>query len=104
VIRDAGGRFVGRVDFYWDAFGVVGEADGLAKYESASSRVAEKRREPRLESCGLLVVRWGWDDVWRFDAVAARLRSRFRLGQQAGTRRGWMALDRSDFAPEFDVI
>ena len=27
---------IGRLDFYWDEFGVVGEADGRAKYDDAA--------------------------------------------------------------------
>jgi hypothetical protein len=28
------GRFAGRVDFYWDEYGVIGEADGWGKYRN----------------------------------------------------------------------
>ena len=31
-IYDLDGRFLGRLDFYWDEFGVAGEADGRLKY------------------------------------------------------------------------
>ncbi len=59
---DAAG-FIGRVDFYWPAFALVGEADGRLKYTSPEVLYAEKRRQERLEGLGLRVVRWGWSDV-----------------------------------------
>ena len=55
-----------RVDFEWD--GVVGEADGAKKYDGSEPQalLREKRRQERLEQMGLTVVRWDWDDMWRF--------------------------------------
>ncbi|HEX5532759.1 MAG TPA: type IV toxin-antitoxin system AbiEi family antitoxin domain-containing protein [Actinomycetales bacterium] len=66
-VRDETGRVVGRGDFYWEQFAVLGEADGLMKYDvgagdSGDGRralVEEKRREDRLRALGLHVVRWG---------------------------------------------
>ena len=40
-------RFVGRCDFYWDEFGVVGEADGEAKLQDRDDLVAEKQTPGR---------------------------------------------------------
>jgi hypothetical protein len=59
-ILDERGRFVGRPDFVWIEQGVVGEADGLGKYDGdAGSVVAEERaRQARLQARGLIVVRW----------------------------------------------
>jgi very-short-patch-repair endonuclease len=63
-IYDQRGRFVARVDFAWLGRGVVGEADGRAKYVADGDPVAafdaEKERQRRLEALGLVVVRWGW--------------------------------------------
>jgi very-short-patch-repair endonuclease len=63
-ICDHVGRFVARVDFAWLEKGVVGEADGQAKYLADGDPVAafeaEKERQARLEALGLVVVRWGW--------------------------------------------
>lgn len=56
--------FVGRVDMWWPAFGVVGEADGLGKYSDIRDVRAEKVREDRLRALGLSVVRWTWEDIW----------------------------------------
>lgn len=74
------------VDFWWEEFGVIGEFDGRAKYRSEDLRggldaagvvVEEKEREDLLRSTGARVGRWGWNDLGRFDVVAARLK---RLG------------------------
>lgn len=84
-VRTPQGRFLGRVDFAWPEFGVVGEFDGLAKYTEylrpgqtvADAVVAEKRREDAIRSTGLWVVRWVWSDLDHFDRIAALLRARF---------------------------
>lgn len=55
---------VGRADMWWPNFNVVGEADGLGKYEDIRDVRAEKIREDRLRSLGLVVVRWTWDEIW----------------------------------------
>jgi hypothetical protein len=69
-------RFI--VDFYWPEFGVIGEADGLLKYDEdpeGLSLRAEKLRQEELEARGYIVVRWTWEDIWRRpDWVAMRLR------------------------------
>ena len=59
------GSFVGLVDFLWREQRVVGEADGMGKYDQPGALRAEKRREEALRRCGLEVVRNDWDDVWR---------------------------------------
>lgn len=73
----------GVVDFYWDDYGVVGEADGLLKYddEQGLSLRLEKLRQEALEALGYIVVRWTWEDIWRRpEWVAQRLRNAFREG------------------------
>jgi hypothetical protein len=80
-IYDSRLRFRGRVDFYWDEFGVVGEADGHAKYRlSPNSLIEEKLRQERLEELGLIVVRWGWADVGEPTALERRIRQAFQRG------------------------
>jgi hypothetical protein len=61
-VRDESGRFLGRADFAWPEAGVVGEADGRAKYglNPVEAFEAEKDRQAAIESLGLVVVRWGW--------------------------------------------
>jgi hypothetical protein len=77
------GGLLGRVDFYWDEAGVVGEADGMTKYVGDVALREEKLRQERLERSGLIVVRWGWPDLARFDDVAARLNGAIRRGRSA---------------------
>jgi hypothetical protein len=69
-----------RVDFFWKDHGVIGEFDGLAKYDDRHDLVAEKRREDALRDLGFEVVRWTWHDLDRFDGVAAGI-------ARAGNRR-----------------
>lgn len=81
-----------RVDFLWDEVRVVGEADGLSKYQSDGVRStldvvrAEKRREERLVDARYEVVRWGWEDARNPPRLAGRLQAAFARG--AERRRG----------------
>ncbi len=72
VVRNAVGRFIGRVDVLWHELGVVGEADGKAKYLMGNGRPgmsddelvsrathAQDVREEGLNGLGLEVFRWG---------------------------------------------
>jgi len=52
-----------RADFFWRAEGVIGEADGMAKYENPNALRAEKLRQEHLEQLGLRIVRWTWRDI-----------------------------------------
>jgi very-short-patch-repair endonuclease len=86
------------VDFYWREAGVIGEADGLLKYdESPDALRKEKLRQERLERLGFIVVRWTFDDVLhRPDEVVARLREALRRGLRnrarvTGMSCGWAA-------------
>ncbi len=58
-LYSANGGFLARVDFYWSQLGVVGEADGRAKYTD-NELWNEKLRQDRLTDQGLVLVRWGW--------------------------------------------
>jgi hypothetical protein len=81
-ICDRRGSPIGRVDLYWDELGVVGEVDGMQKYDDRDGRPlrSEKLRQERLEEAGLIVVRWGWADLKQFEGVAGRLRRAFSRG------------------------
>ncbi len=69
-----GRGFIGRVDMWWPDWRVVGEADGLMKYDDPSVLRMEKVREDRLRALGLSVVRWTWDEIWKSpDDVVARI-------------------------------
>lgn len=74
IVLDRRGHFVARVDALWAGHGVVGEADGEAKYllgpggdredeRMARAVIAQVRREDRLRDLGLGVVRWGTRDL-----------------------------------------
>ena len=81
VLRDSHGDPVYIVDFLWEELGVVGEADGLLKYDDPDgvSLRQEKLRQEALEDMGYVVVRWTWEDVWRRqDWLVARIRRAFR--------------------------
>jgi len=74
AFHDASG-LIGYADMVWDDLRVIGEADGLGKYQSRSDLIAEKRREDRLRALGWIVVRWTWEEVFRNPrAVAERIR------------------------------
>lgn len=87
VICDTDGPFA-RADFLWEEVNVIGEADGLGKYEPdgwQSTRDivrAEKRREERLADAGFEIVRWGWEDARNPPRLAHRLRAAFARGLQ----------------------
>lgn len=75
---------IGRVDFYWRGSWVIGEFDGMGKYDELarpgeSPRDVlrrEKRREDRLRALGHLVVRWTWDEIFHQpDLVVQRVRA-----------------------------
>ncbi|MGV9680765.1 hypothetical protein ACWDSJ_36310 [Nocardia sp. NPDC003482] len=65
------GRLLGRVDFYYDGTGVVGEFDGRVKYgrllrpdqDPGDAVFVEKKREDALRANGYRVVRWTWDEL-----------------------------------------
>lgn len=85
------GRFLGRCDFGWPEFGVLGEFDGKKKYGRLLRKpgqtaedvlIAEKRREERLRAQGWVVVRWMWSDLYHPDRLLGELRAAFARGQR----------------------
>ena len=73
---------IGNVDFYWERFRLVGEADGAIKYldprmrggkSAAEVVVAEKRREDRIRAIGEGVTRWPWEIGVRPHALRTHL-------------------------------
>jgi hypothetical protein len=75
VVIDAGGATPYRLDFYWEEQRVVGEADGMMKYDAPAALRAEKVRQELLERLGLTVVRWTWREMLvETDDTIARLR------------------------------
>ena len=99
-LGDGYGRFIARVDFYWPEFGVAGQADGALKYQAGAAVLAEKGQQELLERLGVIVVRWQWRDLYRFDTVAARLTAAFDRGLRRGAGQRWSVLP-DDLAPRF---
>ena len=94
-----GAEFLGRADFYWDEYGVVGEADGRAKYTDRGVLVEEKLRQERLEDAGLIVVRWTWTDIrYETASLKRRLERAFARGRGTASPREWsvVRLERRD--------
>jgi len=74
---------VARVDFYWEEFGLVGEADGAIKYVDEQALFREKQRRDAIEErCH--VIRWTWrqahmpDEQFRARLIAAFARAQTR--------------------------
>jgi hypothetical protein len=86
-VRAASGRLIGYTDFAWLENRTVGEFDGRIKYgrllqpgqEPGDAVFAEKVREDEIRATGFAVVRWTWNEIPRFEAVAERLRRAFAL-------------------------
>ena len=76
------------VDFCWDRFGLIGEADGLAKYDDPSAHLREKHRQEALRARGWEFVRWGFAHVLP-DPTVMLSRVRHALSQPP-TRLGWL--------------
>ena len=80
-VRDAGGQLLGRSDFAWEEYRVLGEFDGKFKYEPeafdgravADVVFAEKRRENNLAFAGWTMIRWDDRDLRNGPAFASRL-------------------------------
>lgn len=65
-LRGASGKWW-RVDFWWEEFGIIGEADGMVKYADRQSLLDEKARQLDLEGPGRSLHRWGWNNALRDD-------------------------------------
>ncbi|HZI97682.1 MAG TPA: hypothetical protein VFD41_09180 [Actinomycetales bacterium] len=95
LVYDENGKFVARVDAWWDEWAVVGEVDGRVKYDVAPGEdpaaagrrlMKEKEREDALRRLDARVIRWGTRDLrdergWAAgvrDELARGNRSRFR--------------------------
>lgn len=94
-IADERGFIIARCDFYWDEYGVVGEADGRDKYSAREVLTKEKDRQEQLEDLGIVAVRWGWRDVTRAPQL---LRHRVSRGFERGRLR-----DRSGFPRQWSL-
>ncbi|MCW2786101.1 MAG: hypothetical protein JWP74_2618 [Marmoricola sp.] len=91
-VRDRWGNLVGRTDFAWPEYGLLGEFDGMVKYGEflrpgetpADALRREKGREDQLrEETGWLMIRFIWDDIFKATQSAERIREQLRRGRRA---------------------
>jgi len=54
---------IGRVDFLWDAYRTIAEADGAAKYADPDRARQQLRRDAELRRAGFEVVHFTWRDL-----------------------------------------
>ena len=82
-VYDAWGRLVGRTDFAWPEYGLLGEFDGRGKYlrglkqgqSVADVVLAEKAREDLIrEITGWMFVRITWPELSHYEETAERIR------------------------------
>ncbi|UQX87726.1 type IV toxin-antitoxin system AbiEi family antitoxin domain-containing protein [Jatrophihabitans telluris] len=78
------GVFLGRADFYWDDVGLVGEADGMAKYTNEELR-REKWRQDGMLAAGLFVTRWGWATARNEQALRRQLEAQLHRARALRT-------------------
>jgi hypothetical protein len=72
AIRTAGGVFY--PDFFWEAQGVIGEADGRTKYVDSETSMREKEREQHLRDLEYKLVRWSGKEIYlQPEVVMARV-------------------------------
>lgn len=71
-LYDGKGRWIARVDNWWEGITLAGEFDGKSKYSSGFRKpgaswqdvlVREKEREDAIRRTGAAVMRWLWKDV-----------------------------------------
>jgi hypothetical protein len=75
------GSFIARVDFFWRAAGLVGEADGRAKY-TGDELYREKQRQDALVAAGYLVTRWDWATAMRPSQLRAQLEAQLEQARR----------------------
>ncbi len=86
LVHRRDGRTIARVDFCFEAHGVVVEVSGQRGHSSPSERAKDAQRRNELQDLGRRVFEYTFEDVTRRpDLVASTLRSRL-LGQ--GPRNG----------------
>ena len=65
VIHRVDGRTVARVDFLFDAYGVVIEVSGRRGHSSPGERARDAQRRNELQDLGRMVYEYTWEDVTR---------------------------------------
>lgn len=75
----ADGRLIGRADFGWPAYRLLGEYDGMGKYDAlvggdtARAMRQEKAREGRIFQLGWNTIRFTHTDLQDLGALRARV-------------------------------
>ncbi len=76
-------RRIARVDFYWEEFKTIAEADGALKYEDPARARAQLWRDKKLREAGYEIVHFDWREITTTPAeVANSIRAAFRRGQR----------------------
>lgn len=89
-VHNGRGVLLGVSDFAWPDLGLLGEYDGLDKYEYLARpgespldvMRREKARQEAMEAEGYLFVRWGKEEVVRPVRLLARLRQAFETARR----------------------
>ncbi len=95
-VFDDNGELAGRTDFCWEDERVLGEFDGLVKYEkllrpgerASDVVVREKVREDRLRELDWILIRWTWRELSQSELLRSRLRRAITRAERFRTRRG----------------
>jgi hypothetical protein len=106
-LRDRSGRFIRRVDFYWEGLGLAGEVDGRQKYRGdggGTNWYAEKEQEEALRDLNLEVVRWGKAELDAPDRLKARLDRAARRCASRTADRLWTATPSGLIVPPRRVL
>lgn len=79
-----------QVDMFWDEWQLVAECDGIGKYGVDDGEVAvrrrlraEKNRQNGLESLGVMVQRWQWQD-WLDRRIEGIVRGAMQIRERSG--------------------
>jgi len=88
VVHRKDGRFVGRVDFLYEAEGIVIEVTGALGHSSPRNRTKDAERRNDLQSMGRLVLEFTYQHVtlrapWVVEAVRAELTRRRTDGRKS---------------------
>ena len=88
VLVDPRDGWFARVDFCWEGFGTVVEADGRLKYDDPDALWREKLRQERIEDLGYTVLRVTWAQIVHRPAeTVARVLRAFARGSRMPTAR-----------------
>ena len=80
----ADGRVIARVDFYWERFRTIAEADGDLKYDNRFEARYQLQRDAELRDAGFEVVHFGWREIYYTPMqVAESILAAFRRGSRS---------------------